>query len=145
MVGYDIVVDENWRTRTARVWTEATAEPRSVLLEADGSGSWMLDGLAMPQLEGCVDVDLESSVCTNTIPIHRLQLEVGIRVEVPAAYVRVGDLATERLEQTYTRVSADGIGHQYDYSAPRFKFECRLAYDEVGLVLNYPGIAQRVI
>jgi hypothetical protein len=33
---------------------------------------------------------------------------------------------------------------QYDYAAPIFDFECRLVYDNAGLVLDYPGIAQRV-
>jgi hypothetical protein len=32
---------------------------------------------------------------------------------------------------------------RYRYSAPGFGFECRLLYDEHGLVLEYPGIAVR--
>ena len=32
---------------------------------------------------------------------------------------------------------------RYHYASPAFGFECELAYDESGLVLDYPGIAVR--
>jgi hypothetical protein len=145
VVGYDIAVDEHWRTRTAEVWTDSRSGRERRRLEADGSGSWTVDGQEVHRLAGCLDVDLESSACTNTLPIHRLRLEVGARAQAPAAYVRVADLAVERLEQSYARVRGDGATDHYDYAAPRFDFECRLVYDESGLVLHYPGIAERVI
>jgi hypothetical protein len=144
VVGYSINVDESWRTRTAHVWTDSAAGASQARLESDAAGTWTLDGSAMPHLEGCFDVDLESSACTNTLPIHRLRLEVGTLADAPAAYVRVGGLAIERLEQSYLRVSTDEAHDQYDYAAPIFDFECRLVYDNAGLVLDYPGIAQRV-
>ena len=37
------------------------------------------------KLDGCIDVDLKSSCCTNTIPVHRLQLGVGQSADAPAA------------------------------------------------------------
>ena len=48
-----------------------------------------------------------------------------------------------RLEQTYARVEDAGPCQQYDYTAPAFEFQARLAFDESGLVLDYPGIAER--
>jgi hypothetical protein len=90
-----------------------------------------------------LDVDLEASAMTNTFPVHRLELPVGERAGVPAAYVRAPSLAVERLEQTYTRVDDEDGVEQYDYEAPAFDFGCRLAYDHSGLVLQYPGIARR--
>ena len=116
-------------------------------LDADGSGHWEIDGSSVPELDGCLDVDLESSACTNTIPVHRLKLRVGQSVEAPAAYVRALDLRVERLEQNYMRVDDDGDDgdrHRYRYRSPAFGFEARLVYDASGLVLDYPGIASRV-
>jgi hypothetical protein len=90
-----------------------------------------------------LDVDLESSAMTNALPVHRIALGVGQQAAAPAAYVRSLALTVERLEQIYGRV-ADEDGRQwYDYSVPVFDFACRLAYDESGLVLDYPGIAVR--
>lgn len=37
----------------------------------------------------------------------------------------------------------DAWTRSYDYRAPMFDFECRLIYDQYGLVLDYPGIAIR--
>ena len=113
-------------------------------LEADGRGAWRVDGRAAPQLDGCLDVDLESSSLTNAFPMNRLGLEPADAADAPAAYVRALDLAVERLEQRYVRVD-DGTGPQrYDYTAPVFDFRCELVYDAAGLVLDYPGIARRL-
>lgn len=97
-----------------------------------------------PQLDGCLDVDLESSSCTNAFPVHRLGLRVGQGSEAPAAWVRALDLSVERLEQRYVRLDDDGPRTRYDYTAPDLGFTSRLVYDESGLVLEYPGIAVRV-
>jgi hypothetical protein len=144
VVRYTITVDENWITRRARIrgWTE-TGE-HDTRLAGDGLGHWEVDGSPAPQLAGCLDVDLESSACTNMIPVHRMSLRVGQPAEAPAAYVRALDLHLERLEQTYVRLDDDGGHQRYDYRAPGFGFECRLIYDAAGLVLDYPGIATRV-
>ena len=142
-VRYAITVDESWATRTARVWGWSLVGERDVHLDADGAGRWEIDGAHVPELDGCLDVDLESSACTNTMPVHRLKLHVGQSAEAPAAYVRALDLRVERLEQTYTRVDGDGDLQRYRYRAPAFGFDARLVYDASGLVLDYPGIASR--
>jgi hypothetical protein len=97
----------------------------------------------MPQLTGCLDVDLEASACTNAFPVHRLGLEVGQAADAPAVYVRARDLSVERLEQSYKRLPNDGEHSRYHYVAPTFNFRAVLVYDVFGLVLDYPGIAVR--
>ena len=141
-VRYEIGVDPHWRTRTAEVWLWSDAGSSRVSLGHDGAGRWTVDGEYAAHLEACMDVDLESSACTNTLPVHRLAPDAG-RHEAPAAYVRV-DGAVERLEQTYERAGAGEGGPAYDYEAPRFEFSARLEYDWYGLVLRYPGIARRM-
>jgi uncharacterized protein len=144
-VRYAIEVDQGWRTRTAHVWGVSALGEYEVRLECDGDGQWWVDGEASPQLEGCFDVDLEPSACTNAFPVHRLRLRVGESAAAPAAYVRALDLRVERLEQAYTRVD-DGDGHQrYDYRSPAFGFASVLTYDGSGLALDYPGIATRAL
>ncbi|HLW96227.1 MAG TPA: putative glycolipid-binding domain-containing protein [Solirubrobacteraceae bacterium] len=142
-VAYTIQLDGSWATRSARVLGRSMSGARSTLLETDGNGHWLVDGEAAPHLNGCLDVDLESSAMTNAFPVHRLALATGASASCPAAYVRAADLAVERLEQTYAR-PLDDAGGWYEYAAPAFEFTCRLAYDESGLVLRYPGIATRV-
>jgi uncharacterized protein len=113
------------------------------MLDADRAGGWTVNGASAPDVDGCLDVDLEASSLTNALPIHRLGLEVGQQADAPAAYVRALDLSVERLEQRYVRRPNDGKHRRYHYSAPAFGFEAELSYDEAGLVIDYPGIAVR--
>ncbi len=42
---------------------------------SDGHGHWRkADGTALPQFDGCVDIDLAGTPFTNTLPIRRLGL-----------------------------------------------------------------------
>jgi uncharacterized protein len=145
IVRYEIVLDDAWRTITAYVGGQSPRAEHVVRLEADGSGHWRVDGASAPHLDGCFDVDLESSSCTNALPVHRLRLGVGEPADAPAAYVRAVGLDVERLEQRYVRIDDDGARQRFDYIAPVFDYEGLLVYDDAGLVLDYPGIAVRVL
>ena len=145
IVSYAIRLDRAWRTRSARITGQSERVARRVRLDADGLGHWRVDGTAAVQLDGCLDVDLESSAMTNTLPVHRLGLSAGARSPAPAAYVRARDLGVERLEQEYLRAPDEGRHQRYDYAAPVFGFTARLVYDEAGLVIDYPGIALRAL
>lgn len=143
VVSYLVELDATWTTRSARITGRTALGPRETFLESDGAGHWLVDGGAAPQLDGCIDVDLESSAMTNALPVHRMNLRAGEAADAPAAYVRALDLTAERLEQGYQRIADQDGRQQYDYSAPAFGFTARLRYDESGLVTDYPGIAVR--
>ena len=145
VVGYDIELDSRWHTGQASITCRSAQGLCQTVLETDGSGHWRVDGVAAPDLDGCLDVDLESSALTNAFPVHRLELGINQRAAAPAAFVRVDGLAVGRLEQSYARVSDGTRGHRYNYTAPTFGFACRLAYDESGLIVEYPGIADRTL
>jgi hypothetical protein len=145
IVSYEIRLDQAWRTRSARIRGRSEVGVRRTRLDADGQGHWRVDGAVASHLDGCLDVDLESSAMTNTFPVHRLGLGAGDRAPAPAAYVRATDLSVERLEQEYVRAGDEGRHQRYDYAAPVFDFAARLVYDEAGLVLDYPGIALRAV
>lgn len=142
-VGYAIALNSAGATRSAQISGRSAAGSCSAQLETDGVGRWMVNGEEAPQLDGCLDVDLESSAMTNALPVRRLGLAVGARAAVPAAYVRAAGLAVDRLEQSYLRAPDQATRQCYDYTAPAFDFKCRLIYDQSGLVLDYPGIAVR--
>jgi uncharacterized protein len=142
-VHYKVELDERWRTRAATVSTWTAHGDHETRLEADGAGLWVVNGSPMAALDGCLDVDLEASVCTNTIPVHRLQIDPGVSAEAPAAYVRLVGDRIDRLEQTYERIADRGDQPTYRYLAPAFDVDAEIAYDASGLVDEYPGIATR--
>jgi hypothetical protein len=137
-VAYEITVDDRWHTREVRVSSDTVAGSRSLVLVSDGDGQWSVDGAPAPHLDGLIDVDLEASACTNTLPIHRLALPVGEDTAASAAYVRALDLQVHRLDQTYRRLD----DHHFDYTSEG-GFHAVLTYDASGLIVDYPGIAER--
>jgi uncharacterized protein len=142
-VHYVIDLDSDWRTLRARVtgWSASGVHERT--LESAGVAGWLVDGKPAPHLDGCLDVDLESSALTNAFPARRLGLHTGEQADAPAAYIRAVDLSVQRLEQRYRRLPDEGSHTRYHYAAPAFEFECELLYDQSGLLIDYPGIATR--
>jgi hypothetical protein len=137
-VAYEIALDDRWRTREVRVSSDTVEGTRLTVLRSDGDGRWSVDGVLMPELDGLVDVDLEASACTNTLPIHRLDLPVGEDIDASAVYVQALDLEVRRLDQTYRRLD----DHRFDYTSES-DFRVTLTYDSAGLVVDYPGVAVR--
>lgn len=138
---YVIELEPSWRTRRAVI---EAGDGRRLEIAGDGAGRWAVDGVAAPGLDGCVDVDLEASVVTNTVPIHRLALGVAERADAPAVYVRTRTWAVERLDQSYARLPDEAGVLVFDYAAPRFGYRDRLRFAPDGLVLDYPSIGSRV-
>lgn len=142
-VGYDVTVDGSWRTIAVHASNLTARGKRELTLTRDSGGRWTANGGLRPELDGCFDVDFESSAVTNTLPLHRLDFIEGVGVDVPAAFVRADDLRVERLEQRYTLVEAGPEQILFHYESSTFEFECDLRYDSSGLVVEYPGIATR--
>jgi hypothetical protein len=143
-VHYTIEVDEQWVTQHCRAWSWSEHGEREVQLSRDAAGRWRVDGVLAPELDGCLDVDLESSACTNMLPVRRARLAPHRSMDAPAAYLRAPSLTIERLEQRYLRLSSDDDAFAFEYRSPRFGVECELRFAVDGLVLDYPGLATRV-
>lgn len=141
-VQFRIEVDPAWETtRVESVGTSPSGD--HTLLAERHHGRWTVNGTERRDLDGCVDIDFESSVVTNTLAVHRIDLAARAPVEVPAAFVRADDLRVERLEQTYlcTERTQDQI--VFDYVSTTADFACQLVFDAAGLVVEYPGIGRR--
>ncbi len=142
-VRYAITLDDRWQTMAAHIHGRSVGGERTRHLERAGSGRWLVDGELRPDLDGCLDVDLESSACTNTAALHRLALAVGAAADAPAVYVRAEDLSVRRLEQRYQRLDDDGVHQVHDYLSPAFDTHCHLRFDRSGLAVDYPGLARQ--
>jgi len=142
-VGYDITVGADWTTESVRAVNSTVSGDHEVVLNRSADARWSVNGVERPDLDGCRDVDFESSAVTNTLPVHRLAFVPGVALDVPAAFVRADDLSVMRLEQRYTLIGSDSDRHVFHYESATFDFECELTFDASGLVLDYPGIAIR--
>src|SRR5215475_7439233 len=70
-VHYTLDVDDEWRTQQCLVRSWSALGALETLVTRDPAGHWRVDGVLVPELEGCLDVDLEASACTNFLPVRR--------------------------------------------------------------------------
>jgi len=132
---YEVACDGAWRTTHARVAGFVGDRAIEVVIDVDEDARWTLNGEPCPQVEGCVDVDLNFSPSTNLLPIRRLRLEVGQEAAVRAAWLRFPGFALEPLEQRYLRTAQD----VYRYESAGGAFVRDLTVTADGFVTRYPG------
>ena len=87
---------------------------------------------------GCIDIDLNFSPSTNTLPIRRLRLALGASARVRAAWLRFPDFTLHVAEQSYTRIAID----RYEYRHGEFRSE--ILVDSIGLVRDGPPVWERL-
>ena len=141
---FQVDLDQDWVTREVVVGAVAGGGRRTLTLSADDRRRWTVDGRHVPDLDGCVDVDVAATPLTNTFPIRRLAgLEIGGQVTTPIAWVDVPDLGVTRVDQTYRRLPDVEELAAWEYRDPRHG-RFRLTVDTDGLVVSYEGFARRV-
>ena len=132
-IQYEINCDYSWITVSA--WVMLTSGNYKVRkhIELRPDGSWWAEGKEIPELQGCLDVDLGFSPVTNTLPIRRLQLKDGESREIVASWIRFPDLEIKQLRQAYTNLG----GGRYLYRSVLSGFTAEITVDDLGLVKSY--------
>jgi hypothetical protein len=131
---YEVSCAPDWVTRSAVVSGHVSATTIATSLAHDRrSGQWTRDGVHVPEVDGCLDVDLGFSPSTNTLPIRRLALPVGAEAPVRAAWLQFPSFALEPLEQVYRRVAE----RRYEYQSGGGRFRADLEVDAAGIVRRY--------
>jgi hypothetical protein len=143
-ISYEIRCDGRWRAREVR--TAAPDSERPVLeLLADGEGHWKKrGGESVPELDGCIDVDISATPFTNTLPIRRLGLMPGESEELAVTYIRVPELMVGPEKQRYGCLEAQTETGLFRFEALPSGFTAELPVDAEGLVIDYPGLFRRV-
>jgi uncharacterized protein len=144
-VRYTFVLDANWVTRSAHIACRSALGESKIHLERSGNARWLANGEPMPELGGAstsISKRLRARMPSHLSPQALTWVEPQT---LPPSTVRTRDLRVERLEQRYPRLPNVGGYERYDYLAPSFDFKAVLVFDEYGLVLDYPGIAVRVV
>lgn len=135
---YFVACDSRWHTRTGKVSGWLGGEPVEIEYAVDSQRRWRLHGVEIPELAGCVDVDLNFSPSTNLLPVRRLNLEVGQEELVRAAWLRFPSFRFEVLEQLYRRTGPTA----YSYESDGGRFKADLEVDGTGFATSYAGLWQ---
>ena len=136
---YEIYCDENWLTHRVQVERTIGSDVKSLALSVESRGTWRSSGQELHDIHGCDDVDLALTPATNTLPIKRLNLQVGRSESVIAAWVKFPELTVQTLSQHYTRLGKDIYRYESNTG-----FSAEIVVDDLGLVTTYPGGWERI-
>ena len=161
VVDWALDCDEDWATRRLSVRARGDGWARSLDVTRDDDTGWHArrrKGDAAPEdvdlgplgLDEALDCDLALCPFTNAMPILRHDLVAAARagldvsVDLATAWVDVPALTVHRSLQRYTTLgpAADG-GAVIGFASEGFT--ATITVDADGFVVDYPGIATRVV
>jgi hypothetical protein len=143
-------------TRELELTAAAEGWQRHLLLRHDGSGAWDADveddgqvpggswDGSLPDLSKALDIDIENSPLTNTMPILRHGFDREGSGDFVMAFVTTPSLRVEASPQRYEHVSGTGDGSVVRYISRDGDFTAELVIDAEGLLAFYPRLARRV-
>jgi hypothetical protein len=154
-LGYQLTTAAGYVTARLVVRTEGPGWRRALVLERAASGAWSCITEAEGQLDrpppggdlhpvaGALDCDLGLSPLTNSMPVlrHRLH-EGGGPVDFLMVWVAVPELAVSPSRQRYAFVRREGRTRVVRFEGLDGDFVADIAFDDQGVVLDYPGIAR---
>jgi hypothetical protein len=134
-LAYSVTCDSRWRTRRGRVRGHLGSH-RIELDISTSDGVWSLNGAAVSEVSGCVDLDLGFTPATNLLSIRRLALARNQGAEVRAAWLDVSARALRPLDQRYERRGETA----YWYEAREFAYAAELEVLPAGWIRRYPEL-----
>ncbi|WP_224448337.1 putative glycolipid-binding domain-containing protein [Haloprofundus salilacus] len=143
-IRYALDCDAEGRVRSVSV--DSFDDGASLRLLTDGEGRWTDDdGAPIPELDGCLDVDISATPFTNSLPIRRLDLAAGESATLSMAYVSVPALEVSAVRQKYICLDPlDADGGRFCYEGLTSGFSAEIPVDSEGVVRDYPGLFRRV-
>jgi uncharacterized protein len=143
-------------TRELELTATAESWRRHLRLRHDGSGAWNAevdddgevpggawDG-SLPDLAEALDIDIEYSPLTNTMPILRHSFQREGSGDFLMAFVTIPSLRVEAAPQRYEHVRATEGGSVVKFISLDSDFTAELELDATGFLAFYPGLARRV-
>jgi uncharacterized protein len=143
-------------TRELELTSMAEGWRRHLMLRHDGEGSWNADvdddgdvpggswDGSLPDLSETLDIDIQNSPLTNTMPILRHGFQHEGRGDFLMAFVTTPTLRVEASPQRYEHVRATEDGSVVRYISRDGDFTAELELDSDGLLRFYPRLARRV-
>lgn len=143
-IRYTICCDLKWHVR--RVIVQSLDEnEHTIRFVSDGSGDWTNEsGNPVPELKGCIDVDITATPFTNTLPIRRLNLSSGESAEIKVVYFTIPEMQVSVVPQRYTCVETGSAGGKYKFESLDDGFTAVITVDADGFVEDYPRLFKRV-
>lgn len=138
-IEYLLKTNQYWETIFFELKSQLPDKRNEYTYQSDGKGNWTKDGTSADEFKGCMDIDIPLSPFTNSLPINRMKLSVNEGRRTKVLYFDILNQEIKALEQYYKRLSPT----EYKYENVPNDFEATIVVDELGLVVNYPGLFER--
>ena len=139
-IDYQLQLDHHWNTLSVIANSRHAEHTNAISFTGDGLGNWKFNGKPVPEFDGCIDVDISVTPFTNSLPVNRLKLNISEHRQIKVLYINLPKEELHVMEQRYTRLSQ----FDYLYQNVQSNFEAKISIDNNGLVINYPGIFERM-
>ena len=141
-IKYEIVLDKSWVTREVKI--SNLGDNQYLRLLSDGNGAWKDEmGQAIPELSGCIDIDISCTPFTNTLPIKRLSYNLLQPQEIKVVYISAAELSYRQVNQSYTLLESGNDSALFRYQSGNFQES--ITVDSNGIVTVYPDLFYREI
>jgi uncharacterized protein len=138
-LAYDVDIDSQWRVKSFAL---RAADGRTLAAKSPQPGRWQnADGKALDAFEGAIDLDLAFTPFTNTLVVRRNTFTKGQSRDFTMFYVPADTLEPFTDGQRYTCIEPN---RRFHYEATDGTFSADIAFDEYGLVADYPGLYRRI-
>jgi hypothetical protein len=138
-VQYVMRISPIWQVRQFLLFRDLD-EP-DLWLGTDGNGHWgEMNGAHRPELDGCLDVSLDCTPFTSSIPIRRLTMRIGESTEIIVAAIDVETLDVQPQRHRYTRLGT----HRWNFDQLDVGTSVEFEVDEYGLVVDHPNRFRRL-
>jgi uncharacterized protein len=142
-VQYVLRLNAAWRVQQFMLFRDLD-EP-DLWLATDGAGRWgEVNGAHRVDLDACTDIDIALTPVTDSIVVRRLPLHVGHAAEITVALVDVDTLGVVRTHRRYARL--DDARWRIEHLDPTggTVHEVEVDVDDLGFVVDYPGLVRRL-
>lgn len=139
-VNYALKIDRNWCIQEFEIKTEIDGH-KNVIAGTKSEGRWTVNGIARPEFDEFLFIDISLTPFTNTLPINNLRLEVGQSAPIDVLYINILEDEIKPVKQLYTRKKKD----EYLYENLDTNFSAIISVDQKGIVKSYPGLFEIVM
>lgn len=138
-VSYNLTIDKNWTIQEFNIESEVNTV-KNRLIGKKLQNNWEINNAIDPGFKDFIFIDISLTPFTNTLPINHSHIPKGGSQEIKVIYIDVLNNIIKPAPQLYTRISED----QYRYENLLSDFKADILVDENGLVVNYPGLFEKM-
>lgn len=137
-LSYEIDIDAAWQVKAFAI---KRLDGRTLAARSPEPGRWQdEEGRALTRFDGAVDIDCAFTPFTNTLVVRRNAFAIGEVREFTMFYIPADTLDPLTDGQRYTCLEPN----RFLYEATDGAFTATIAFDEHGLVADYPGLYRRI-